>query len=82
MKLDSVVSDLFGVTGRNLMSLLASGHTDITMKDIEVCVRGTLKSKQHELYRSIKGFFTEHHRYTVKDALIHHSIAGRHNCIA
>ena len=66
IKLDSVVSDLFGATGRNLMSLLASGHTDITMKDIEVCVRGTLKSKQHELYRSIKGFFTEDHRFMLQ----------------
>jgi len=36
------------------------------MKDIEVCVRGTLKSKQHELYRSIKGFFTEHHCYLLQ----------------
>jgi transposase len=66
IKLDSVVSDLFGATGRNLMSLMASGHTDITMKDIEVCVRGTLKSKQHELYRSIKGFFTEDHRFMLQ----------------
>jgi len=69
IKIDSVVSDLFGVTGRNLMSLLASGHTDITMKDIENCVRGSLKSKQYELYRSIKGFFTEDHRYLLQTLL-------------
>jgi transposase len=66
IKIDSVVSDLFGVTGRNLMSLLASGHTDITMKDIENCVRGRLKSKQQELYRSIKGFFTEDNRFMLQ----------------
>jgi len=69
IKIDSVVSDLFGVTGRNLMSLLASGHTDITMKDIENCVRGRLKSKQQELYRSIKGFFNEDHRYLLQTLL-------------
>ena len=69
IKIDSVVSDLFGVTGRNLMSLLASGHTNITMKDIENCVRGRLKSKQQELYRSIKGFFTEDHRFMLQTLL-------------
>jgi len=69
IKIDSVVSDLFGVTGRNLMNLLVSGHKDITMKDIENCVRGRLKSKQQELYRSIKGFFTEDHRFMLQTLL-------------
>jgi transposase len=69
IKIDSVVSDLFGVTGRNLISLVASGHTDITMKDIENCVRGRLKSHTQELYRSIKGFFTEHHRFLLQTLL-------------
>jgi len=69
IKIDSVVSDLFGVTGRNLMNLLAYGHKDITMKDIENCVRGTLKSKQRELYRSIQGFFTEDHRFMLLNLL-------------
>jgi transposase len=69
IKIDSVVSDLFGVTGRNLMALLASGRTDITMKDIENCVRGRLKSKQQELYRSVKGFFTEDHRFMLQTLL-------------
>jgi len=69
IKLDSVVSDLFGVTGRNLMSLLASGHTDITLEDIEQCVRGRLKCKTQELYRSIKGFFSENHRFMLQTLL-------------
>ena len=69
IKIDSVVSDLFGVTGRNLMSLLVSGQTEITMADIEHCVRGKLKHKKEELYRSLKGFFTEHHRYMLQTLL-------------
>jgi transposase len=69
IKLDSVVSDLFGVTGRNIISLLADGRTDITKRDIEDSVRGRLKSKTHELYRSIKGFFTEHHRFLLQTLL-------------
>jgi transposase len=39
------------------------------MKDIEVCVRGRLKSKRYELYRSIKGFFTEDHRFMLQTLL-------------
>ena len=81
IKIDSVVSDLFGVTGRNLMLLLASGHTDITMTDIEQCVRGRLKGKTQELNRSIKGFFTEHHRFLLQTLLstiasLEHTIAS------
>jgi transposase len=61
IKIDSVVSDLFGATGRNLMKLLISRKTDISLDEIEQCARGTLKMKSEELHRSIKGFFTDHH---------------------
>jgi len=62
IKIDSVVSDLFGTTGRNLMALLITG-TDFTPADIAKCACGKLKSKQEALYRAIQGFFTDHHRY-------------------
>ena len=79
IKIDSVVSDLFGVTGRNLMSLLTSGRTAITMRDIEESVRGSLKHKKQELYRSIKGFFTDHHRFLLQILLS--TIASLENTI-
>jgi transposase len=63
IKIDSVVSDLFGMTGRNLMKLLADGSSQITLEQIEACLRGKLKGKRDELFRSIQGFFTDHHRY-------------------
>jgi transposase len=69
IKIDSVVSDLFGVTGRNLMNLLVSGGGEITKTDVERCVRGKLKKKQDELYRSIQGFFTDHHRWLLSQLL-------------
>ncbi len=69
IKINSVVSDLFGVTGRNLMSLLSDGHSALTLKDIEECARGRLKGKTQELYRSIKGFFTDHHRFMLQTLL-------------
>ena len=65
IKIDSVVSDLFGVTGRNLMQLLVADRK-LTLSDIQTCVRGKLKGKEAELYRSIQGFFTDHHRFVLK----------------
>jgi len=69
IKVDSVVSDLFGVTGRNLMNLLSSNRQAITQEEVASCVRGKLKGKEDELYRSIQGFFTEHHRFLLKTLL-------------
>lgn len=56
IKIDSVVSDLFGVTGRNLINLLCT-KDKITRTEVEECVRGSLKDKVTELYESIQGFF-------------------------
>jgi transposase len=64
IKIDSVVSDLFGVTGRNLMHLLVTDR--VTLPDIKACVRGQLRGKEAELFRSIQGFFTNHHRGILK----------------
>jgi transposase len=69
IKIDSVVSDLFGVTGRNLMNLLVSDRASLTLEDIRFCVRGKLKGKEEELYRSIQGFFSDHHRFILKRLL-------------
>jgi transposase len=60
-----VVSDLFGVTGRNLMQLLVADR-ELTLSAIQTCVRGKLKGKEAELFRSIQGFFTDHHRLVLK----------------
>jgi transposase len=68
IKIDSVVSDLFGVTGRNLMKLLIMDR-ELTLTDIEACIRGKLKGKEVELFRSIQGFFTGHHRFILKTLL-------------
>jgi transposase len=68
IKIDSVVSDLFGVTGRNLMKLLIVDR-ELTLTDIEACIRGKLKGKEVELFRSIQGFFMGHHRFILKTLL-------------
>lgn len=69
IKIDSVVSDLFGVTGRNLMHLLASKRQPLSPVEVQACLRGRLKGKAAELQRSLEGFFTEHHRWILKTLL-------------
>jgi transposase len=62
VKIDSVVSNLFGLTGRNLMKLLAAGGSMPTLEQVQQCLRGSLTAKAEELYRSVQGFFDGHHR--------------------
>ncbi len=62
IKIGAVVSDLFGVTGRNLISLLCN-KSELSVDEVEKCAKGSLKSKVEELCRSIEGYFTDHHRF-------------------
>ncbi len=62
IKIDSVVSDLFGVTGRNLISLLCN-ESELSLENIRENAKGGLKSKFKELHSSIQGFFEDHHRF-------------------
>lgn len=69
IKIDSVVSDLFSLTGRNLMARLVSDSSDLSLQDVEECARGSLRGKVQELYRSIRGFFEEHHQFQLRSML-------------
>lgn len=62
IKIDSVVSDLFGVTGRNLISLLCT-ESDLSIDNIKSNAQRGLKAKSVELHSSIQGFFEDHHRF-------------------
>jgi transposase len=74
IKISSVLSDVFGATGRNLIHLLLSGQP-ITLTDVEECLRGSLagkkdrKKKTWELYDAIRGYFGDHHREVLKPLL-------------
>jgi len=70
VKIDTVVSDLFGVTGRNLMALLLRKTKRLKLSDVEECLRGKLKNKGQELFRSIQGFFEKHHQFLLKCHLV------------
>lgn len=69
IKIDSVVSDLFCMTGRNLMELLISDGSLGSTAEVARCARGKLKKKVEELHRAIQGFFTDHHRYVLVSLL-------------
>lgn len=70
IKIDSVASDLFGASGRNLMQLLLHSSTkDISLEDVATCLCGSLRSKVDELYRAMQGFFKEHHRLMLASLL-------------
>ncbi|MCK5682387.1 IS110 family transposase, partial [bacterium] len=62
IKIDSVVSDLFGVTGRNLIFLLCN-KSELSLATIKENAKRGLKAKSKELHRSIHGFFEDHHRF-------------------
>ena len=63
IKISAVASDLFGVTGRNLIDLLCHKENELTLDDVKSCAKGALRKQVEELYRSINGFFEEHHRF-------------------
>lgn len=65
IKIDSVVSDLFGKTGLNLIKMLSTKGKEITQEDIKQCACGSLKGKVSELYQSVVGFFQAHHSFQI-----------------
>ena len=70
VKIDSVVSDLFGVSGRNLIDLILTVPTEgITLENVQECLRGRLTPKGEELFIAIQGFVTDHHRFLLSKYL-------------
>ncbi|MBT8351345.1 MAG: IS110 family transposase [Deltaproteobacteria bacterium] len=66
IKISSVVSNLFGKTGRNLINRLIDTDIEIKIEHVEACAEGSLRRKVPELFRSIQGFFEVHHCFQVK----------------
>ena len=60
MKLSSVASEVFGVSGRLMLNALAQGQTDPNvLADLS---RGKLRNKRPELIKALSGSFTEDDR--------------------
>jgi len=61
IKISSVATDLFGVSGRRMLKAIVEGKRDAGwMADY---ARGTLRGKKQELERALEGTFTEHQRW-------------------
>ena len=67
IKLGSVVSDVFGLTGRAILSELAANRTDPAA--LAELAKGSLKSKKQDLTLSLEGSFTEHDAQLLKHQL-------------
>jgi transposase len=67
IKLSSVVSDLFGVSGRRMLDALIQGER--TPQKLATLALGTLRRKVPELELALTGQFTEHHGWLIQGAL-------------
>jgi transposase len=69
IKVSSVASDLFGVSGRKMLKAIAEGRRDAGWMADYAC--GTLRNKKKELERALEGSFTEHQRWMLREELGH-----------
>jgi transposase len=67
IKLSSVVTDLFGKSGRLMMDALVAGERSPAALAELAC--GTLRGKKETLVLALRGGFTEHHAFMLKQLL-------------
>jgi len=61
IKLSVVVSDIFGVSGRQMLAALVGGQRD--PKTLAQLARGVMRAKITVLQEAFTGYFTEHHAF-------------------
>jgi transposase len=64
IKLDCVVSDALGKSGKLILNALVAGKTN--PDELIELAQGKLKKKKAELRKALSGRFTEHHRLVVR----------------
>jgi transposase len=69
IKLSSVLSDVFGESGRRIIEDLAGGITD--PKELVKHVVGRVKNSKDDFIRALTGRITQHHRFMIQQALNH-----------
>ena len=67
IKLSVVASDIFGVSGRQMMAALIAGQRD--PKVLAQLARGRMRSKISSLEEAFTGYFTDHHSYLLAKML-------------
>lgn len=76
IKLGSVVSDILGVSSREMLQSIADGQDDV--KILANSARGKLKSKREELELSLQGRISSHQRMMLKSILSHIDFLTEH----
>jgi transposase len=69
IRLDSVASDLLGVSGRAMLRALVAGERDPTV--LAELARGRLRTKRPELREALRGRFSAHHALLIGLSLEH-----------
>src|SRR3990167_3599627 len=69
IKLSSVATDTFGVSGRLMIREIIKGNTDA--EGLSELAKGRLKSKKEELKKSFNSRVTEHHRMLIEMSIKH-----------
>ena len=69
IKLGSVVSDVMGVSARDMLRSIAEGNDDLDK--LANYARGTMKKKKSELKLALQGYIQDHQRFMIKTILDH-----------
>ncbi|OKO96212.1 Mobile element protein [Geobacillus proteiniphilus] len=70
IKLGTVISDIFGVSGRKLLTrLMEQGY--IEEADIDACLHGRMKGKKQQIQESLFGTLTEHELFMIRQSWKH-----------
>lgn len=67
IKVSSVMSDLFGVSGREMLEMMAEGVVD--PESLANCAKGSLRSKKELLKKALNGNIQEHHCFMISTHL-------------
>jgi transposase len=69
IKLDSVATDVLGVSGRAMLAALVAGERD--PQALAELAKGRLRAKLPQLRQALRGRFSDHHALLVRLALAH-----------
>lgn len=69
IKLSSVVSDTFGVSGSEIIQALLKGG--LSVEEMSDLSRGKLKKKKEAIKEALVGNFKEHHKFMIQASLAH-----------
>jgi len=75
VKLSSVISDIFGVSGRAMLKALIAGQRDPAV--LAQLARGSMRKKIPDVQEALRGFFTDHHGRILRAAAANRKPSSR-----